>query len=115
MVCRYGVAVSFRKVSIISVINDIANIMNKIQTSTFVQTKNAIRFIFLLKIYHANFIFQTKAKRFLCTFHKNRPAAILRFSALFSLLIEYMVSNYGSLYDAVILSEIQAAHRNIAV
>ena len=40
---------------------------------------------------------------------------ILRFSALFSLLIEYMVSNYGSLYDAVILSEIQAAHRNIAV
>ena len=39
------------KVSIISVINDIANIMNKIQTSTFVQTKNAIRFIFLLKIY----------------------------------------------------------------
>ena len=45
----------------------------------------------------------------------NRPAAILRFSALFSLLIEYMVSNYGSLYDAVILSEIQAAHRNIAV
>ena len=39
----------------------------------------------------------------------------LRFSALFSLLIEYMVSNYGSLYDAVILSEIQAAHRNIAV
>ena len=71
--------------------------------------------LFLLKIYHANFIFQTKTKRFLCTFHKNRPAAILRFSALFSLLIEYMVSNYGSLYDAVILSEIQAAHRNIAV
>ena len=51
----------------------------------------------------------------MCTFHKNRPAAILRFSALFSLLIEYMVSDYGSLYNAVILSEIQAAHRNIAV